>query len=243
MWGPRPYSLAEIIYEYDTEDEGQRGYERESQDRFFEHHTHPLHQYLCYLEVGGRRRCALTDTGDEVVYAQLQPGLQLEEGNWLENYNYIRPGLSSIRGEAYREWYETAHPRPYTLEAAIEYWSNRRRQLRRCQANHPLSYEAFLRANQPAEGHPADETWDYGQLYRLHMIRAQAAQDFKSFNITADDVDNYLIRAALADNQLDNDATSSSSTDQESQEVNELPPTKRTSSSSDRCEHRGPQQG
>jgi hypothetical protein len=46
------------------------------------------------------------------------------------------------------------------------------------------------------------------------MIRAQAAQDLKSFNITEDDVDNYLIQAALADNQLDNDATSSSSTDQ-----------------------------
>jgi hypothetical protein len=121
--------LAEIIYEYDTEDEGQRGYERESQDRFFEHHTHPLHQYLCYLEDGGRQRCALTDTGDERVYSQWQFGLQLEEGNWLEDYNYIRPGLSSIRDEAYREWYETTHPRPYTLEAAIEYWSNRRRQL------------------------------------------------------------------------------------------------------------------
>ena len=46
------------------------------------------------------------------------------------------------------------------------------------------------------------------------MIRAQAVQDVKSFDITEDDVDNYLIRAALADNQLDNDATSSSSTDQ-----------------------------
>jgi hypothetical protein len=110
---------------------------------------------------------------------------------------------------------ETTHPRPYTLDGAIEYWINRRRQLQRCQANHPLSYEAFLRANQPAEGHPADDTWDYGQLYRLHMIRAKAVQEIiKSFDITEDDVDNYLIRAALADNQLDNDAKSSSSTDQ-----------------------------
>jgi len=46
------------------------------------------------------------------------------------------------------------------------------------------------------------------------MIRAQAAQDLKSFDITEDDADNHLIRAALADNQLDNDATSSSSSDQ-----------------------------
>ena len=76
-WG-RPYSLAEIIYDYDNEDEG-----HDSQDRFFENHTHPVHQYLAYLEDGGRRRCVLTDTGDGLVYSQWQPGLQLEEGNWL----------------------------------------------------------------------------------------------------------------------------------------------------------------
>jgi hypothetical protein len=44
------------------------------------------------------------------------------------------------------------------------------------------------------------------------MIRAQAAQDLKSFDITEDDVDNYL-RTAPSDNQLDTDATSSSPTD------------------------------
>ena len=55
VWGPRPYSLAEIIYEYDTEDEGQRGYQRDSQDRFFESHTHPLHQYTLYRADGGRQ--------------------------------------------------------------------------------------------------------------------------------------------------------------------------------------------
>ena len=167
-----------------------------------------------YLDDGGRRRYVHTDTGDEQFYSDRQPGLQLEDGNWSEDYNYIRPRQSSIRDDAYRAWYETTHPRPYTLNGAIEYWINRRKQLQRCQANHPLSYEAFLRANQPAEGHPADDTWDYGQLFRLHMIRAQAAQDLKSFDITEDDIENYLIRTALADNQLDTDATSSSSIDQ-----------------------------
>ena len=98
-WGSRPYSLAEIIYEYDTEDEGQRGYQRDSQDHFHENHSHPLHQYIMYREDGGRRRCVLTDTGDELVYLQCQPGLQLEEGNWLEYYNCTRPGQSSIRDE------------------------------------------------------------------------------------------------------------------------------------------------
>ena len=161
-----------------------------------------------------RRRRPIIDTGDETVYSQWQPGLQLEEGNWQEGYNYIRPSPSSLRDEAYREWYETTHPRPHTLDGAIEYWINRCRQLQRCQTNHPLSYEAFLRANQPAEGHPANDTWDYGQLYRLHMIRAQAAQEFESHTITEDDIDNYLIRSALADNQLDNDVASSNSSEQ-----------------------------
>ena len=94
----------------------------------------------------------------------------------MEDYDYIRPIESSIRNEAYRDWYETAHPQPHSLDKSITYWINRRRQLERCQAFHPLSYELFLRANQPAEGHPVNDTWGYGQLYRLHMIRAQASQ-------------------------------------------------------------------
>ena len=58
---------AEIIYEYDTEDDGQRGCQRDADDHLFENHSHPLHQYITYLEDGGRRRCVLTDTGDELV--------------------------------------------------------------------------------------------------------------------------------------------------------------------------------
>ena len=127
-WGPRPYSLAEIIYEYNTEDKGRCGCQRDSYDHFHENHEHPLHQYLIYLEDGGRRRYVHTDTGDEQFYAYLQLGLQLEEGNWSEeDYNYIRPGQSSIRDEAYRNWYEeTTHPRPHSLNMVIEYWVNRR---------------------------------------------------------------------------------------------------------------------
>ncbi len=69
VWGPRPYSLSEIVYEYETDDEGRRSCECDAADHFHENHSNPLHQYLCYLEDGGRRRCALTDTGDEAVYA------------------------------------------------------------------------------------------------------------------------------------------------------------------------------
>ena len=63
-WGPRPYSLAESVYEYDTEDEGQRGFHRDAQDHFYENHTNPLHQFLTYLEDGGRRRLKPDDTGN-----------------------------------------------------------------------------------------------------------------------------------------------------------------------------------
>jgi hypothetical protein len=64
------------------------------------HQTH-LNQYLAYLEDGGRRKHVhTTDTGNQSLYSQCQPGIQLEEGNWSENYNYIRPSQSSIRDEA-----------------------------------------------------------------------------------------------------------------------------------------------
>ena len=148
--------MSEIVYEYDTEDEGRRVCERDTQDHYHEIGLYPLNQYDMYLDDGGRRRYVHTDTGDERFYSNRQPGLQLEDGNWSEDYNYIRPHQSSIRDEAYRAWYETTHPRPYTLDGAI------------------------------------------------HL----------SFDVTEDDIDNYLIRTALADNQLDTDATSSSSTDQ-----------------------------
>ena len=121
LWGPRSYSLAEIVYEYDTEDEERRGCVRDAQDHYHEIDSYPLTQYTVYMDDGSRRKYVHDHTGDEQFYSQWQPGLVLEEGNWLEDYNYIRPGQSSIRDEAYRNWYETTHPRPYTLEGAIEY--------------------------------------------------------------------------------------------------------------------------
>ena len=74
-----------------------------------------------YLDDGGRRRYVHTDTGDEQLYSQWQqPGLLLEEGDWSEDYNYIRPGKSSIRDEAYRNWYETTHS-PSTIQLGSGY--------------------------------------------------------------------------------------------------------------------------
>ena len=62
-WGPRPYSLSEIVYEYDTEDDGRRGHERDTQDHYHAIASYPLNQYHEYLDDGGRRRYVHTDTG------------------------------------------------------------------------------------------------------------------------------------------------------------------------------------
>ena len=100
---------------------------------------------------------------------------------------------------------ENGRTMPHSLAQAVTYWINRRRQLERCQANHPRSYETFLRVKQSAGGsaEPPDDTWDNGQLYRLQMIRAQAARDVPRYTITEEDVDNYLIHAALSDRHRD----------------------------------------
>jgi len=63
-WTPRPYSLSEIVYEYKDEDEGQRAYERDTQDHYHEIGLYLLNQYDMYLEDGGRRKYVHTHTGD-----------------------------------------------------------------------------------------------------------------------------------------------------------------------------------
>ena len=45
-----------------------------------------------YLDDGDRRRYVHTDTRDEQFYAYLQPGLQLEKGNW--------PGITTTSDQA-----------------------------------------------------------------------------------------------------------------------------------------------
>ncbi len=148
-WGPRPYYLADIVKTYETEDEESRAEERASQDHYYEIGSYPLNQYTLYMDDGGRRKYLHDHTGDEQFYSQWQPGLQLEEGNWSEDYNYIRTSQESIRDYGYREWYETTHPRPYTLDGAVEYWVNRRRQLHRC--HHCPTRHSSARINQPRD--------------------------------------------------------------------------------------------
>jgi hypothetical protein len=129
---------------------------------------------------------------------------------------------------------------PHSLAQAVTYWTNRRRQLERCQANHPRSYEIFLSVKQSAGGSakPPDDTWDNGQLYRLHMIQAQAARDVSRYTITEEDVDNYLIHAALSDRHrdiTDPDVRQPDHSEHQTPDVIELVATSR--------EHPGPFQG
>ena len=75
-------------------------------------------------------------------------------------------------------------------------------------------------------------TWDYGQLYRLHMIRAQAAQDIPRWVITEqlphpNGTIGQSARHRCHQRTIDNNEAL--------HEVKEPPPNRRTSSSIDRC--------
>ena len=197
----RPRSLADLVYEYDSDPNESRSEQRDTQDHYHSAWITPFQRYTWYREEGGQRKFYPDDTGKEDYYSQWQPGPKLEEGNWMEDYNYIRPSPTSLRDAAYREWYESTHPEPSCMAEAVTYWVNRRRQLERCQINHPRTYETFLRASGATEerSEPNSDTWDSGQLYRLHVIRAQAAATIPHDKVTEEDVDNHLIYTALSD--------------------------------------------
>ena len=82
-------TLSDFSYDYDTVDEEERGYQRDAQDRDYEKSITPFHIYIWYREEGGQPRFFLEDTGNKEHYSQWQPGLQLEEGIWTKDYNYI----------------------------------------------------------------------------------------------------------------------------------------------------------
>ena len=108
----------------------------------------------------------------------------------------------------YAEWFLSTHPKPVDIRQATRYWLNRREQLWRMQ--HPArgSYEEFL---QHRAGHGRNyeygwfdyvsvprDTWDKGSLYRMYMIRQQAAIDLahkseEGIFIKEQDIDDWLI--------------------------------------------------
>jgi hypothetical protein len=102
----------------------------------------PIEQYSEYSWEGGRRKFQQVEVPIYVAQGLEQQGVILEEGEWTEDYNYIRPSESAFANAACREWYQHTHPSPDSLDRATQYWANRRRQLERCQTNEPNTYEA-----------------------------------------------------------------------------------------------------
>jgi hypothetical protein len=122
----------------------------------------------------------------------------------------IPPSEWTMCYEQYREWFYSVHPMPVDVRQAMRYWLDRREMLWRKQHPAPGSYEEFLQRNFVGPGkkyedqdgydyisHPED-TRDKGSLYRMHMIRIQAAIDLRQSAgegeyITEQQIDNYLI--------------------------------------------------
>jgi hypothetical protein len=135
----------------------------------------------------------------------------------------------------YAKWYLSTHPKPVDVKEATRYWLDRRHQLRRRQHPAPGSYEQFLldkagyRGNHKNVGYdyisaPGD-TWDNGSLYRMHMIRKQAAIDITHIPddgifITEQDIDDWLISNHEDDEAGGEDATKPT-TDPETQSIDE----------------------
>ena len=95
---------------------------------------------------------------------------------------------------------------PVDVRQAMRYWLDRREMLWRKQHPAPGSYEEFLQRNLVGPGKNYDDqdgydyishtedTRDKGSLYRMHMIRIQAAIDLvEGEYITEQQIDNYLI--------------------------------------------------
>jgi hypothetical protein len=112
----------------------------------------------------------------------------------------------------YVKWFMSTHPTPVDVRQATRLWLDRREMLWRRQHPTPGSYEEFLKRNlvvgpgknyEDEDGydyisHPED-TWDKGSLYRMHMIRLQAAIDLihgtedGAYTIMEQHIDNFLI--------------------------------------------------
>ena len=176
--------------------------------------------YVRYRIAGGRLKFKESDTGKEHHYTQF-PGIELEEfGEWHLDRNNIAPFEWIMCNKEYAEWYLSIHPKPVDIREATRYWLNRRKQLWRRQHPAPGSYEEVLQ-NKAGNGRnyedgcfdyisaPGD-TWDKGSLYRMYMIRQQAAIDLthkpeEGIFIKEQDIDDWLIA-----NHEDDEATLSS---------------------------------
>jgi hypothetical protein len=165
--------------------------------------------YVRYRIAGGRMKFKESDTGNEPYYARF-PGIEFDEvGDWSEDCNNIAPCEWTMGNKEYIEWFHSTHPKPKDIRQAMRFWLDRREMLWRRQHPTPGSYEEFLQIRRyvgtgPKYGdgydyisHPED-TDDNGKLYRMHIIRRQAAIDLQhsaedGAYITEHQIDNFLI--------------------------------------------------
>ena len=116
-----------------------------------------------------------------------------------------------MNSKEYREWFYSVHPKPVDVRQAMRYWLDRREMLWRRQHPTPGSYEESLKIKRwigpgikHADGYDyiahQEDTEDGGSLYRMHMIRQQAAIDLQNSAeddnhayITEQHIDDYLI--------------------------------------------------
>ena len=150
-----------------------------------------------------------SDTGNEYHYNQF-PGIKfLPYGEWKEDYNNIPPSEQTMCYEQYREWFYSVHPAAVDVRQAMRYWLDRRVMLWRRQHPTPGSYEEFLQVKRWIGPNPKyedgyhyiahqEDTEDGGSLYRMHMIRQEAAFELQTSvgdreYITELDIDRYLI--------------------------------------------------
>ena len=159
-------------------------------------------------------------TGNELCYAQF-PGIELSEvGVWTEDRNNIPPCEWTMSSKVYVKWFISTHPKPVDVRQANRFWLDRREMLWRRQHPAPGSYEEFLQRNLFGPGknyededrydyisHPED-TWDKGSLYRMHIIRLQAAIDLTHGTedgayTMEQHIDNFLI----ANHEVEEDET------------------------------------
>jgi hypothetical protein len=124
----------------------------------------------------------------------------------------------------YAEWYLFTHPKPVDMRQSTRYWLNKQTQLHRRQHPVPRSYEEFRQNKAGNEKNyeegsyvyisaPPQDTWDRGSIYRMYMIRKQAAIDMThkpeaGIFIKEQDIDDWLIANDYADED-DSSITSS----------------------------------
>ena len=148
----------------------------------FEDTEDTLGVYVRYRIAVGRMKFKESDTGNELRYTQF-PGIELDEvGVWTEDR---APCEWTMCNAEYVKWFISTHPTPVDVRQATRFRLDRREQLWRRQHPAPGSYEEFLQRNTVGPGGNYEDgcydyishPWDNGALYRMHMLRLQAALD------------------------------------------------------------------